>query len=345
MSPLEPFRVAVVGCGFWSRFQIPAWLELTNVQCAGVCDARLERAKSIADRFGIPAHFQDPQKLIESVCPDAVDIVTSPGTHAEVVRLAAQHRIPVICQKPMANDWATAREMVQACQDAGVPFFVHENWRWQRPIRELKRVLESGQIGTPFRARLEFNTSFPVFENQPFLRELDQLILLDLGTHLLDVARFLFGEAERLFCQTQRINSDIRGEDVATVLLRMRGGATVICTLSFASRTELERFPETFVLMEGDRGSVELGPDCWLRTTTREGTVSKRYPSPIYPWADPSYALVHASIVDCHRNLLDALRGQAAAETTGIDNLRTLRLVFGAYESARTGQAVTIEDP
>ncbi len=84
-------------------------------------------------------------------------------------------KTPVICQKPMANDFAEAKAMVRLCQEAQVPFFVHENWRWQRPIRELKKVLDSGKIGPPFRARIDFNTSFPVFTNQPFLRELEAI--------------------------------------------------------------------------------------------------------------------------------------------------------------------------
>ena len=245
-------------------------------------------------------------------------------------------------QKPMANDFETAMEMVRACGEVGVPFFVHENWRWQRPLRELKRTLDLGAVGKPFRPRQDFNCSFPVFENQPFLREQEKFILLDFGSRLLDVVRFLFGEAERLYCQTSRIHPDIRGEDIATVLLRMAGGVTVDCNLSFASRTERERFPETFLFIEAERGSVELGPDFWIRVTTDEGTHARRYPPPTYPWVDPNDALVQASIVECHRNLVERLRGHAVTETTAEDNLRTLKLVFASYESASSGQAVEV---
>ena len=343
VSPrLEPLRVAVLGCGFWSRFQIPAWLELRNVRVIGVCDANGEKAEATAKRFDVPAFYSDPLELVAKEKPDLLDVITSPETHPELVHLAARCRLPVICQKPMANGLETAAEMVRACREAGVPFFVHENWRWQRPLRELKRTLDSGAVGKPFRARLDFNSSFPVFENQPFLREQEKFILLDVGSHLLDVVRFLFGEAERLYGQTSRIHPDIRGEDVATVLLRMASGVTVNCNLSCASRTERERFPETFLFIEAKQGSVELGPDFWIRVTTDEGTRARRYPPPTYPWADPNYALVQASIVECHRNLVEGLRGDAIAETTAQDNLRTLKLVFASYESASNGQAVEV---
>lgn len=340
---MDPLRIAVLGCGFWSRFQIPAWLELPGVECVAVCDIDPDKAKVVADRFGVPERFQDPDELLRQIQPDLVDIITSPETHRELVELAARHRIPVICQKPMANDLETAQRMVRTCEAAGIPFFIHENWRWQRPLREVKRALDSGRIGTSFRGRIDFNSSFPVFDNQPFLRELERFILSDVGTHILDVVRFLFGEAEWIVCQTRRIDKMIRGEDVATILLKMRNGMTVTCTLSYASRLEFERFPETFLLIEGNEGSIELAPDFWIRVTDGQGTNSRRCPPPVYPWADPDYALLHASIVECHRNLLGGIQGTASAETTGTDNLRTLQLVFGAYESARLEQQIKID--
>jgi predicted dehydrogenase len=248
----------------------------------------------------------------------------------------------------MATTREEAEAMVVACRDAGAPFFIHENWRWQTPIRQLKAVLSDGRIGRPFRARVQFSCSFPVFDNQPFLKELEQFILTDIGSHILDTARFLFGEASDLFCRTHRIHDDIRGEDVATVMMTMgrpssaSQGTTVICQMSYASRLEHERFPETYIFVEGDKGSAELGPDCWIRVTTRDGTHSRRYPPPRYAWADPAYDLVQASIVPCNADLLRALQTGQLPETHAEDNLQTVRLVFAAYESARTGSVINL---
>src|SRR6185503_10227342 len=139
---------------------------------------------------------------------------------------------PVICQKPMASSLKTARQMVDRCGKAGVPLLIHENWRWQHPIRELKRALQSGQIGRPFRARIDMISGFPVFKNQPFLAELEQFIITDLGTHTLDTARFLFGEAQSVYCETTRVHPNIKGEDVATITMRM--GEDVIVTVNMA---------------------------------------------------------------------------------------------------------------
>lgn len=254
--------------------------------------------------------------------------------------MAAEHGLPVICQKPMAPTLEVAEEMVAACREAGVRFYIHENWRWQTPIRQVKKLLAEGSIGSPFRARIQFCTSFPVFDNQPFLRETEHFILADIGSHILDVARFLFGEADSLICHTDRIHKDIKGEDVATVMMRMGGRTTVICEMSYASRTEHERFPETFIHIEGDRGSIELSRDYWVHVTTDAGTLLNRFPPPRYSWADPTYEVVQSSIVPCNADLLAGLQGKSVPETTAEDNLCTVRLVFGAYRSAKSGITV-----
>jgi D-apiose dehydrogenase len=344
MANKAAVRLAVFGCGFWSRCQVAGWGELAGVEVVAVYNRTRAKAEALARQFGIPAVYDDADRLLDAQKVDAIDIITDVDTHAQFVHLAARRGIPVICQKPMAPGPGVAEEMVAATRKLGVPFFIHENWRWQTPIRQLKRVLEEGRIGEVFRARIDFINGFPVFVNQPFLRQLEQFILTDLGSHILDAARFLFGEARSLYCQTRRVHPDIRGEDVATVIMRM-GDATVTCNMAYAeNHLEHDRFPETFIFVEGTRGSVELGPDCWIRTTTAAGTHAKRHPPPRYAWADPAYDLVQSSIVACNANLLSALRGEGKAETTAEDNLKTVRLVFSAYDSAARDQVITLED-
>lgn len=341
---MRTLRFAIFGTGFWARYQLAGWRELEGAQCVALYNRTRSKAEALAQQFGIPAVYDDPEQLLQREQIDFVDIITDVSTHAQFVLLAARYRKAVICQKPMAPDLATARQMVRACREAGVPFFIHENWRWQTPLREAKRVLQSGAIGSPFRARVTFSNSFPVFDNQPFLRELEQFILTDIGSHILDTARFLFGEAHSLYCQIRRVNPTIRGEDVATVMMRMGEGTTVLCEMSYASRTEHERFPQTFLFVEGEKGSLELATDYWLRVTTSEGTLSRRVPPPRYPWADPAYDVVHASIVPCHADLLRALQTGGLPETHAEDNLRTMELVFASYESAQRDTVIHLEE-
>jgi predicted dehydrogenase len=337
---MRTLKFAVIGCGFWSNYQIPAWQELEGVELVAVYNRTIAKAQAAAKKFGVPHYYDDIEALFANEQLDFVDIITDVDTHARFTEMAAAKGIAVICQKPMAPNLETARHMVETCEKAGVPFFIHENFRWQTPIRKLKSILDSGVIGKPFKARVTFCSSFPVFTNQPFLAELEQFILTDIGSHILDICRFLFGEAQTLYCQTKRVNPSIKGEDVANVLMQMSTGVQCYAEMSYASILEHEHFPQTYVLVEADKGSVYLGPDFELRITTREGTSAEYGTPPVYAWADPAYAVVHSSIVDTNRDILYALQGKGEAETTGKDNFKTVQLVFGSYESAEKGMVV-----
>ncbi len=342
----DSLRFVLFGAGFWARYQLAAWRELGGVQCVAVCDPQGDRAAALAREFGVAESLTDAEAVFTRIRPDFVDVVSAVPSHAGLVFQAAAHRTPVICQKPLTDELAVARRMVGACAEAGVPLFVHENFRWQAPLRAVRQVLDEGTLGRVIRARIDFVSGFPVFDNQPALRGYDRMILADLGVHTLDVARFLCGEFARVYCQTQRVRHDIAGEDVATVCLEARTGATVVCNLAYAG-TPLEReaFPQTLLFIEGDQGSLSLEPGYALRVTTAGGTRGIACAPPAYPWADPAYGVVHASIVPCNQSFLRTLRGEpvtATGATTGADNLETLRLVFAAYQSAAERQAIAL---
>jgi D-apiose dehydrogenase len=343
-------RFALLGAGFWAGYQLAAWRETGAAECVAVADPDRVKASALAERFGVPHVYDDPAALIADSARLGVsfaDVVTPPGTHKDLVLRCAGAGLGVSCQKPMAESVADAEAMVAACEATGVPFVVHENWRWQTPLREAGRLLHGGAVGTPFRARLTFSCSFPVFDNQPFLATLPRFILTDIGSHVLDAARYLFGEARSVYCLTKRVNPKIAGEDVVTVMMPMgEAETTVTCEMSYASRLENERFPETFLLVEGDRGSLEIGPGGAVRLTDERGTwqsphtLAYRAVPPRYEWANPAYDLVMASMVPCLADLLKTLTGTGASETTGRDNLETVRLVYASYESARSGAVV-----
>ena len=342
----SPLRFAVFGAGFWTRYQLAAWRELRGVECVAIYNRTTAKAEATARDFGIPAVYDDAEKLLREIKPDFVDNVTEVGGHKPLSLLCAKHRVPCICQKPMAASLADARAMVAAFWKAKTPFFIHENWRWQTPMRALKTILASGVIGTPFRARLTMVSGFDCWANQPALRELERFILTDLGTHILDVARLLFGEANRLYCQTHKtLAPEVKGENVATLLLTMgKAKTSVVVELGYA-KTPLEVgarecFPQTLAFIEGPRGSIEVCADYVIRVTTVKGTNVQRHVPPRYAWADPAYDIAHASIVACHRHLLAALRGETTGEATGADNLKTLELVFAAYDSAKSGKTI-----
>lgn len=341
---MKTMKFAIFGCGFWSQFQLGAWTEMEGVECVALYNRTVSKAEKLAKKFNTPRVYSDPEELLRKEELDFVDIITDVDTHAKFVELAVRHGIKnIICQKPMAPDYETAKHMMKICRDAGVNYYIHENYRWEAPIRRFKEVLDSGIIGKPFKARVSFLSGFPVFDNQPFLAELDKFILTDMGSHILDVTRFLFGECKELWCQILTVNPKIKGEDVATVMMKMKNGMPVYAELSYASIVEHDSFTTVFILVEGENGSVYLGPGFEIRTTTREGTKSEKVTIPMYDWADPDYIVNHESGIPINKNILDDMLGKGKAETTGEDNFKTVKLVWASYESAATGKKIDMD--
>ena len=338
-------RFAFFGAGYFARIQMSAWKELQGAECVALYNRTRAKGEAFAREFGIPKVYDDAEELLRRERVDFVDLCTNPFSLPDFVRMAAAHKVPVISQKPMAPSVAIGEELVRACAQAGIPYLIHENWRWQRPIRQLKQALDSGVIGAPFRARITMVSGFPVFVNEPTLNDLENFILTDMGTHLLDIARFLFGEPRSVYCQNRQVHRNIKGEDVSTVLMTLGENRTSVSVEMGYPEIPYENdvFPQTLIFIEGEKGTAEVTANYWLRITTRAGTQARRYAPAIFKWSNPNHLIVDDSIVTCHDHLLRAMRGEIQAETTGEDNLKTIRLVWACYESAREGKVVHLK--
>ena len=329
-------RGALIGCGFFASNHLHAWQEIDGARYIAVCDLDKGRAASVSSEFGIPAWYVDVEEMLQAEKPDFVDIVTQPATHRPLVELAARHGVHVICQKPIAPTIQDAQAIVDACAAAQVQLMIHENFRWQTPMRETK--VASEHIGELFFGQISFRSAWDVYTTQPYLAKDERFIIYDLGVHLLDLARYFLGEVDQLTCQTQRVNPDIRAEDVATILLKMQSGATAIVDLSYFSKLKHELFPQTLVHLEGTEGSVTLDRDYQL-TVVRNGEVTRRsIPPRQFSWSEPPAMNIQESVVAIQQHWVDSMRDETTPETSGMDNLRTIELVFGSYESTETGR-------
>ena len=337
---MKPLRVGIIGCGFFAQFHRNAWREIPGVEIAAVCDLDGPKAEAFAAEAPGAAVFTDAERMIAGAGLDFVDIVTHPSTHRALVELAARRRMNAICQKPLAFDLDDVRAMVAAVEAAGIRFMAHENFRWQTPMRAVKRA--AAEIGELFYGRIHFRCAFDVFANQPYLAEDERFVIADLGVHLVDLSRFFMGETRRLYCHSQRLNPDIRGEDVATIMLELVNGGVCLVELSYGSHLEEELFPQTLVHLEGREGSVTLGADYQLTTVTPAGVRREAAPPRRFSWSDDLLVAIQDSVVACEQHWVDCYRANQPVESTAADNLRTLQLVDAAYRSAEAHAPVEL---
>ena len=335
------FRAGLIGCGFYSRNHLHAWRDLADeVDLVAVCDRDEGKAEEAAKAFGVPRWYGDAARMFESESFDFVDIVTTMPSHKPLVLLAASHKVPAIVQKPFAPTWQECLDMVDACGDAGVPLMVHENFRFQSPIRAVRRILEEGTIGELTWGRITWRTGYDIYAGQPYLASEERFILLDIGVHVLDLARVLLGEVDRVFCETQSVRPGIAGEDAATIMLRHVNGAVSVVDCSYAAKRDPDPFPEVLLEIEGRRGSLILSPGLELRVTSDGTTTVHSLRTPLLPWTSEPWHVSQESVLHTQRHWVECLRSGREPETSGRDNLKTYALVEAAYESAKAHRAV-----
>ncbi|RWB19830.1 Gfo/Idh/MocA family oxidoreductase [Mesorhizobium sp.] len=341
---MAALRGALIGCGFFAVNQMHAWRDIDGASIVAICDRDPERLRIVGDQFGIERRYRDAAALFAGETLDFVDIATTVGSHRPLVEMAAANRVPVICQKPFAPTLADAKAMVKACADAGVSLMVHENFRWQSPIQAVRAVVDSGEIGKPFFGRISFRSAYDVFSGQPYLATGKRFIIEDLGIHILDIARFLLGDVSSLTARTARVNPDIAGEDVATMLMDHEGGAISVVDCSYATKLATEPFPETLIELDGSDGTIRLAQGYRLTVTGKSGTTVSDVSPPLLSWASRPWHNIQESVAAIQKHWIECLNAGKEPATSGADNLKTFALVEAAYAGAASRQPVRIDD-
>lgn len=335
------WRGALIGCGFFARNHMHGWQDAAGAEIVAVCDIDRAKAESFARDFGATP-FTDAREMLDSVRPDFVDVATTVDTHRPLVELALAHGALTVCQKPFAATWADAAAMVEAADRARRPLLVHENFRWQRAFRLVRAEIDAGAIGTPSFARLSFRHGFDVYANQPYLAQIEDFGLMDMGLHLFDVARFLIGDVASVACLTQRLNPAIRGEDAFTALLGHTNGGVSGIDCSFYARTTPDPFPETVARIDGPAGTIELDLGCRIRVHTADGLREIDGDPAVPSWGARPWHLVQDSVAAFEAHVVAVLDGRAAPQPSGRHNLETLAITLACYRSAARRETVDL---
>ncbi len=325
-------RGAMIGCGFFAQHHIAAWRRMPGVEIVAACDLDPDRARSFADRV-----YTDAAEMLERESPDFVDIVTRADTHLQLASLAAGKGIAVICQKPIAPDWATAVALVERMESAGVPFMIHENWRFQRWYRVAHEMIRRGDIGRPIgyglRTRTRDGVGEKPFTKQPYMRDQRRFLIDEVMVHHLDTARFLFGDILSLYASFERLNPVVAGEDRAIV--------TVNHEPPVSGWLDGHRFLDPNsdgpvmgeALFEGDSGALLL-----LNT----GDI---YRDNVLAWKnDVTVGYRGDSVYATQEHFITSLLNKTPFETGGREYLKTFAAVEAAYRSAAGHRMVRLSE-
>jgi D-apiose dehydrogenase len=343
-----PLRGVCLGAGYFSRFQYEAWQRIPEVRITALANRDIARGREAAARHGIPRAYawSEVAAMLDAEKPHFIDIITPPETHLEVVRLAAERGIAIICQKPLAPTWEECVAVVETARGAGVRFMVHENFRWQPWYREMRRIIDAGTLGQLFsiNVRMRMGDGWQddaYLDRQPFFRTYPRLFVYETGVHFLDTFRYLSGEIATLYARLQKRNAAIKGEDAAQIVCGFANGATAILDASRYNEADTANPRYTFglVRLDGSKGHLELD---------LEGNLTLKplgQPSRPHDYRHTREGFAGDSVYELQRHFVDRMLDGGPFESSGEDYLKSTALMEACYRSAATNQVVTVRNP
>ncbi|CAN7528006.1 Gfo/Idh/MocA family oxidoreductase [Bosea sp. LjRoot9] len=324
----QPLRIGLIGAGWVTLYHLRGWRALADdAVVVAIADPEHDACERRAEEFGIGARYRSASEMLAAGGFDAVDIAAPRAVHAELVRLAADHGLPILCQKPLAPTLGEAQRLV-ADVSGRVRLMVHENWRFRAYYRQAAQWIAQGRIGAVKAASLSLVTSGTVpnaegrltaLERQPMLRGEQRMLVAEVLIHHLDTLRMLLGPMSVRAAVLSRTCPELAGEDGAVVHLETAAGAGVSVFASFAAHGAQPEQVDRLTIL-GDRGAIRLD-GATLRLSGRDDEQVGFDQAEVYQGA---YTATLAHFARC-------LREGTAFESSPEDNLETLRLVEDCY--------------
>jgi len=264
-------RWGVIGAGgFADRVAIPGLLEARDNVLQAVMVRDRTRAQALARKHGAPEAHDAAESLVRSKTVDAVYVCSPLHLHEEHTLLAADAGKHILCEKPMALDVSSCIRMIEACRANEVKLMIGFMLRFHPHHRRIRTMIQEGALGQIVEARTQRSFWYPP-QSGDWRQDPKRGLaggLADVGSHAIDLLRFLLGEIVEVSAMTDTLIHDYAVEDIAVVLLRFASRAIGIVDASFAiprSRALLEIYgTEGTIFAERIQGH-ELRVRCSLR--------------------------------------------------------------------------------
>jgi predicted dehydrogenase len=327
----KKLRALVVGTGGLGRTWVTTIGAYEETEVAGMVDIRPDVAAAAARDLGLPDIYTGTEldEALEAVKPDFVVDVTTPSAHRDVVICALGYGVPVLGEKPMADSLESAREMIAASERSGKLYMVSQSRRYDPNLVALRQLIRD-DLGAPGILNCDFYIGWHIGE---FRHGLVHILLLDMGVHLMDMARYLSGE-EPVAVYCEEFNppwSWYHGLSSAIAIFEMTNGLRFTFRGSWSSEGRHTAWQGEW-RVAGPHGSAT-----WdghgvpvAEIVTGPGGLTSQFETRIGtpPAGMPGY------FAGSLRDFVRALKTGATPMGECHDNIKSLEMVFAAIESA-----------
>ncbi len=330
MSQRPKLQFALVGAGAISQAYAQAFETCEVASLVAVADSRAEAAGALAERLKARAFTSHEALLSEmSGSVHAAIVSTPPSTHPDIVEAFLARRIPVLCEKPMAIDVKSAQRMLDAADRYGTMLTMASKFRYVTDVIKAKSMVASGLIGDIVCFENAFTAKVDMGNRWNAKPELSGGgVLIDNGTHSLDIARYVLGPLESVQVVEAKRTQGLAVDETVHVHARSKSGVLASIDLSWSLNKELD----TFIAIYGALGTIKIGwrQSSYKLASAREWTVF-----------GTGYDKVQAFRSQIE-NVVHAIRGEEALLITAEDGLASVAAVEAAYQALRTDQWVRI---
>jgi predicted dehydrogenase len=308
------------------------------VEIVALVSRNAENAERRKQQFDLNSKiYTSYSDLFQKENLDFVDILTPPMVHKEYIFQARKHGVHIICQKPISDNIADAREIAQTMQDYGKLFTIHENHRYRPWFQLIIKKMHDGFFGSPrFVKAWQHNPSEP---GVLYKQQMDPGVLLEHGTHLVDMIHAVLGTPELTFASLQHVSRMLAGESLAHVVFEYEN-ATAIVDNAWKPGGVLQA---SFVL-EGEEGeayftgSMVRGGESRLILTKGKEIIHDEKRNSTEDYEESFYLFER----ECTDRMIDGKIHEITQ--SGYLQLQTLESTFAAYRSAETKTVVRIGD-
>lgn len=317
---------------------------VSGARLAAVCDIDPGRAKTLGEKYGVPAYSSLQEMVDMGPHIDVINVLTPSGDHADTAIEAAALGKHVVVEKPMALRVEDADRMIESCDTAGVRLFVVKQNRYNPAIMALRRALEAGRFGKLVMgsARVRWCRDQAYYDQDEWRGTWaeDGGVFSNQASHHVDILEWMLGEPESVFAKTRTALVDIEVEDTGIAMMKFRNGALGVVEATTAARpTDLEGS----ISILGENGTVVVGGFAANRIDT--WSFSEELPGDRSIVADANqdpptvYGFGHIPYL---QNAVDCINKDSPALVDGLEGRRSLELISAIYESVETGTEVSL---
>jgi predicted dehydrogenase len=321
-------KVAIIGCGRIASTHLQALKTIEEIEVAAVADANPEAGKSFAASAGCLS-YTDYKEMVDKVGPDVVVVCTPPVSHPEISIFALEHGAHVLCEKPFAIHTVCASRMVEAAEKAGRYLTMASKFRFVEDVTKARKLVEDGVVGQMVLAEIAFCGRADMRGRWPSDPEASGGgVLIDNGSHAVDIIRYLLGPISRVQAQHGRSIQGLPVEDTSMVFVETMDGVWGRIDLSWC----LEKNHDAFVCMHGNEGMLVVG---WKSSRYR------RYESQDWVAFGNGYNKLDA-FVRQHKNFIDSIHGLAKPVINATDSFESVRVIEVAYRSSALSKWIEV---